>query len=248
MPDGDTYRGRRVLVSGAASGIGRACALGFAESGARVGALDLDPAVCELLTGSNGHVCVRADVGAEPSVRAAIERVAARLGGIDVVVGAAGISGPFGAAVDEIDVADWDRVFNVNVTGQFLLVKHALPLLRRADRPAVVFIGSDSAFAAAEGLVPYCASKGALAQLTRALAVQLRPDGIRVCSVCPSVVDTPLSRADLGEQLAGGAFPVQTAEQVAGHVHYLASRAAATLSGVNLVSDFGYLGQSSFPA
>lgn len=248
MTEQGTDRGRRVVVSGAASGIGRACALAFAHDGALVGALDRDPGVDEVLAEADGHLCVRADVGAEPSMRAAIERIAARLGGIDVVVGAAGISGPFGAEVDRIDLDEWERVFKVNVTGQFLLVKHALPLLRRADRPAVVFVGSDSAFVAAEGMVPYCASKGALAQLTRALAVQLRPDRIRVCSVCPSVVDTPLSRGDLGETLGDGVFPVQTAEQVARHVRYLASADAATLSGVNLVSDFGYLGQSSFPA
>lgn len=238
------YAGRRVLVSGAASGIGRACALAFARAGARVGALDRDR--CSALPESAGHVSVTADIGVEPEVRGAVTRILDELGGIDVVVGAAGISGPFGASVDEIELAEWDRVFNINVTGQFLLVKHTLAALRQAREPAVVFVGSDSAFVAAEGMVPYCASKGALAQLTRALAVDLRAYGVRVCSVCPSVVDTPLARGDLGERMDRGDFPVQRPEQVAEHVLYLAG--SATLSGVNLVSDFGYLAHSSFPA
>ncbi|WP_020497981.1 SDR family NAD(P)-dependent oxidoreductase [Sciscionella marina] len=249
MSGDEPERGRRVLVTGAASGIGRACALAFAEAGAVLGLLDRDSGVSRVLPSAAGHAWARADVRSEPEMRTAIAELAGRLGGIDAVIGCAGISGPFGGDIAEIGLDDWESVFAVNVTGQFLLVKHALPWLRTAEAPAIVFLGSDSAFVAAPGMVPYCAAKGALAQLTRALAVDLRADGIRVSSVCPSIVDTPLARGDLGDQVFdGSAFPVQRPEQVAAHVRYLASPAAANLSGVNLVADFGYLAQSSFPA
>lgn len=245
MSSGDALTGMRALVTGAASGIGAACVTALHEAGAQVGGVDR----ADALPGGAARVWARADVADEPELRGAVRHVADVLGGLDVVVGCAGVSGPFGTDVAATELADWQRVLDVNLTGQFLLVKHALPDLRRSPAPAIVFLGSDSAFVAAEGMVPYCAAKGGLAQLTRALAVDLRRDGIRVCSVCPSVVDTPMARTDLGDAAMDGAgFPVQTPEQVARHVAYLASPASASLSGVNLVSDFGYTARSSFPA
>jgi NAD(P)-dependent dehydrogenase (short-subunit alcohol dehydrogenase family) len=249
--------GRSVLVTGAASGIGRACALAFAVEGAAVALLDRDArglASVERELRASGAVAVVAvpvDVTDEESVSAAVAATATALGTVDAVVTCAGISGPFGSPVDEIALTDWNAVLAVNVTGPFLVVKHALRHLRRAESPAVVLLASDSSFVAAPGMVPYNASKGAVLQLMRALSVDLAADGVRVNAVCPSIVDTPMARADLGVEPGGFAsadFPVQSPDEVARHVLYLASPASRPVNGHALVSDFGYLARSSFPA
>jgi len=230
-----------VVITGAASGIGRACALAFAAEGARVGVIDRSAVDLP------GVVSAVADVTDEPALAAAVDILAGELGGIAILVACAGTSGPFGQDVADISLDDWNRVLAVNVTGQFLLVKHALPRLRRAASAAIVLMGSDSGFVAAPGMVPYNASKGAVVQLTRALSVDLAP--IRVTCVCPSIVDTPLARADLGlTSFDGVDYPVQSAEDVARSVLYLASPATRAVNGTTLVSDFGYLARSSFPA
>ena len=250
--------GKTVLLSGAASGIGRACALAFAREGARLALLDVDADAGAVLQrelakvpGAGASRFYRTDVSDEADVRRAVESTAAAFGGIDAVVGCAGISGPVGTGLEDVAVAEFRRVMDVNVTGQFLLARHSAPFLRASEAGAMVLLASDSSFVAAPGMVPYNASKGAVLQLTRALSVELAGDGIRVNCVCPSVVDTPMARADLGESsesLRSRDFPVQGPEQVANHVLYLASPASAPVNGTSLVSDFGYLARSSFPA
>lgn len=248
---------KTVVISGAASGIGRACAWAFAEEGARLGLVDIDAgaghALVAELEAELGADCafVAADITAECEVAAAVESIAARYDGIDVVVGSAGISGPHGVGIEQISVDAWDAVMAVNVRGQFLLAKHTLKHLAASSDPSLVLIASDSSFVAAPGMVPYNASKGAVLQLTRALSVDLSERGIRVNCVCPSVVDTPMSRTDLGTGPAGfeaAPFPVQSPAQVADHVLYLASRRSAPINGTSIISDFGYLARSSFPA
>jgi NAD(P)-dependent dehydrogenase (short-subunit alcohol dehydrogenase family) len=238
---GMDFTGKRVLVTGAASGIGLACARAFLSAGAQVGIVDRDPPPP---LSSDSVVAVRADVTDEPRLAAAICTVARQFGGLDVVVGCAGISGPVGVPLGRISAADVAAVLAVNVTGQFLLVKHALSWL--APDGSVVLLGSDSGYVAAPGMVPYCASKGAVIALTRAFAVEL--PGIRVNCVCPSVVDTPMARADLGDALDAPRFPVQDPADVAGQVLFLASPAARTINGHALLADYGMSARSGFPA
>ncbi|TCO59878.1 SDR family NAD(P)-dependent oxidoreductase [Actinocrispum wychmicini] len=247
--------GKAVLVTGAASGIGSACARAFLAEGARVGLIDrspIPPLVGDFTDepvrqfgGLDGEVvAVQADVTDEQALASAVDTVAQRFGRLDVVVGCAGISGPVGTPVAETTAEDFATVLAVNVTGQFLLVKHCLPWL--APGASVVFLASDSAFVCAPGMAPYCASKGALVTLTKALAVEL--DGVRVNCVCPSVVDTPMSRGDLGDALDDPEFPVQATDDVAQHVLYLASARSRTVNGQAVLADFGVSARSGFPA
>lgn len=243
--------GAAVLVTGGGSGIGLACAAAFAAEGSRVAVLDRDPAGEERVRAESGDALYTvADVRDEAQIVTAVERVVEELGQLDVVACCAGISGPFGEPVETIRLDDWDEVMAVNVRGAFAVVKHCVPYLRASERAAVVLVASDSSFVAAPGMVPYCASKGALLMLGRALSVDLAGDGIRVNCVAPSIVDTPLARADLAlpDGLDGLPCPVHTPEQVARYVVFLGSPASDTVNGTSLVSDFGYLARSSFPA
>lgn len=260
MPDGPEERGslglpRRVAVTGGASGIGLACAKLFHDAGAGIGLIGrsrdrLEAGATALSRGDGEIVLAEADVADEGAVTGAIDAIARRLGGLDALVVCAGIEGEMGSAVSEVTAAGFREVMDVNVLGAFLAVKAALPHLRGAEAPTVTLIGSDSGFVAVPGMLAYNASKGAIVQLTRALAVELyETDRIRVNSVAPSIVDTPMARRGLGDEVMDDPdFPLQSAEDIAWSVAYLTSRRARAVNGQTLLSDFGYTGRSSFPA
>lgn len=243
------------FVTGGGRGIGRATALMLADEGAAVAVADLDfgvaQAVADEIEAKGGKaLAVEVDVTSEDSVSGAIGATREALGPIDSLVLCAGISGLYGRAIDEIDATQWDRMFEVNVKGQWLPVKYALPDLKASSRAAVAIVASDSALVASPLHVPYCASKGALIMLVRGMAVDLRADGIRVNCVCPSVVNTRMPKSDIG--LADDAqldvsLEIHEPEDIARYLAFLASPASATISGHALVADFGYVGQSSFP-
>ncbi len=242
--------GRTALVTGAASGIGRAVAIALAAEGMTVALLDRDEAglratAADMMTEA---VILPADITDEAQVRRAVASAAES--GLDAVVCCAGISGRVGAGIEDVTLAQWSAVFAVNVTGAFLVLQHALASLRAADTASVVLLASDSAFVASPGMAPYCASKAALVQFARALAVDLAGTGIRVNCVAPSIVDTPMSRGDLGADAGFGDadFPVQSAAEVASHVAYLLSPRSRAVNATTLLSDFGYSARSAFPA
>lgn len=185
----------------------------------------------------------------EEQVSRAVGEAVREFGALDALVCCAGISGPIGRGIDAISLAEWNAVMAVNVAGAFLVVREALPSLRAASAASVVLLASDSAHVASPGMVPYCSSKAALVQFGRALAVDLGDTGIRVNAVAPSVVDTPMSRSDLGaEAFSDASFPVQSADEVAAHVAYLVSPRSRAVNGTVLLSDFGYSARSGFPA
>jgi dihydroanticapsin dehydrogenase len=194
-------------------------------------------------------IFVETDVSDETSVSSAVRETVTSFGMLDVLVTSAGVSGPVGKDVTQMTRAEWDQVFSINVTGIFLLAKHCLMHLERSPVGTMVLVGSDASFAAFSGMTPYCASKGAVLMLARALSVD--HPAVRVNCLCPSVVDTPMVRKDLGLDDTGidtAAFPIISADQLAGHALFLASPVSAPVNGTSLIVDFGYSARTAFPA
>ncbi|MFI5960713.1 SDR family NAD(P)-dependent oxidoreductase [Streptomyces asoensis] len=240
------FEGLRALVTGGASGIGRATAELLAERGARVAVLDLDPSgVGEPLLG------LRADVTDDASVRAAVEAAVAALGGLDVLVNNAGIGAQ--GTVEDNDDAEWHRVFDVNVVGMVRTARAALPHLRRSPHAAVVNTCSIAASAGLPQRALYSATKGAVYSLTLAMAADHVREGIRVNCVNPGTADTPwigrlLDTADdpAAERAALEARQptgrLVGAAEVAGAIAYLASPLSGATTGTSLAVDGGMQG------
>lgn len=244
------------IVTGGASGIGEATVRALVDEGVRVAIFDLDGAgadrcASEFSATGAEVLAIQTDVTNEASLTAAVGRIVSKWGGIDHVVCCAGVSKLYGKTVEEVTVPEWDEMMTVNVRGQWLPVKASLPYLRASGSPTIAMVASDSALVAAPGDAAYCTSKGAVMMFVKALSVDLQGTGIRVNSVCPSIVDTPMSRRALGRDdsgFAGESFPVQLPEDVARYLVLLSSPVTSTINGHALVSDFGYTAMSSFPA
>ncbi|GAA5216592.1 SDR family NAD(P)-dependent oxidoreductase [Streptomyces thinghirensis] len=238
--------GLKALVTGGASGIGRATAALLAARGAGVAVLDVDPSpVGEPLRG------YLADVSDDASVRSAVATAAEDLGGVDILVNNAGI-GAVGTVGDNDD-AEWHRVLDVNVLGIVRTTRAALTHLRASAHAAVVNTCSIAATAGLPQRALYSASKGAVLSLTLAMAADHLREGIRVNCVNPGTADTPW----IGRLLDRAADPVAerealdarqpmgrlvTAEEVAAAIVYLASPAAASVTGTALAVDGGTQG------
>ncbi|MCY1157461.1 MAG: oxidoreductase [Citricoccus sp.] len=247
---------QRVVITGGSSGIGLGTARLFLDAGAQVGIIGRDAEKLNTVAIELGRVApervfwARADTADEHEIELAIDTLAAQVGGIDTLVTAAGIEGEMGAACQDVTASSFREVLGVNVVGSFLAIRQALPYLKDSEHGSAVIVGSDSGFVAVPGMLAYNAAKGALVQLTRALAVELfETHGVRVNSVCPSIVDTPMARRGLGvESFEEEPYPVQDPADIAWSIAYLASSRSRAVNGVNLLSDFGYTGRSSFPA
>lgn len=242
-----------MAITGGASGIGAACAEAACAQGAAVIIIDRDrdkgSALAERLARA-GHAAlfVEADVADDDAMATAMIASAAWRGRIDSLICCAGISGPVGKPVTEIQAADWQSVLAVNLGGIFHAAKYALPLLERSAVATLVIIASDSSYLAYPGMAAYSASKGGALMLTRALAVD--HPRVRVNCLCPSVVDTPMSRRDLGltgDEIARAGFPVIAPARIATHAMFLASPASAPINGTSLVVDFGFMARPAFP-
>jgi NAD(P)-dependent dehydrogenase (short-subunit alcohol dehydrogenase family) len=238
--------GLRVLVTGAASGIGLATVSRFRADGARVAGIDLDAAALDRV---ELDARAAADVARPEELEPAVATCTTALDGLDVVVACAGIAAR-GTAADTAPEL-WDRVFAVNVRGVYLTARATIPHLRRSGGGAIVNVASQLGLVAAKGAAAYCASKGAVIQLTRAMALDHGHEGIRVNCVCPGPTDTPL----LEPYFAGAPDPAAerrqyeqaqvhgrlvTADEIADAVAYLASRGAGSTTGAALVVDGGY--------
>ena len=197
-------KGKTALVTGGRGGIGRAICARFLHEGARVFAADLS-AGGSLQDGDTAEDFLQIDVTSEASVIAAFEHVAAEAGCLDILVNAAGIE--IEKTIEETSLDEWNNIFAVNVTGTFLVSKHALPLLRRSNAAggaSVINFGSYDGFIADPGLAAYCATKGAVHALTKAMACDHGPEGIRVNAICPGYVDTPMLQSFFEGEGSGG--------------------------------------------
>ncbi|MEU1491931.1 SDR family oxidoreductase [Streptomyces sp. NPDC005776] len=251
------FEGMNALVTGGASGIGAAVATMLLERGARVAVLDRETAGAP-----EGVLAVTADVTDDAAVREGVDRAAAEFGSLHTLVSNAGI-GSIGS-VEDNDDDEWTRVLDINVLGMVRTARHALPHLRRAaaERPGAVSITHTCSIAATAGLPQralYSASKGAVLSLTLAMAADHVREGVRVNCVNPGTADTPwigrlLGRADdpAAERAALNARQplgrLVSADEVAAAILYLASPAAASVTGTALAVDGGMQGLRLRPA
>jgi NAD(P)-dependent dehydrogenase (short-subunit alcohol dehydrogenase family) len=240
------FEGLKALVTGGASGIGRATAELLAARGAQVAILDLDPSTVEKPL--FGH---RADVADDASVRQAVAAAVADLGGLDVLINNAGI-GAQGTVEDNAD-EEWHRVLDVNVVGMVRTTRAALPHLRESAHAAIVNTCSIAATAGLPQRALYSATKGAVLSLTLAMAADHLREGIRVNCVNPGTADTPW----VGRLLDTAADPAAervalearqpsgrlvSADEVAGAIAYLASPHSGATTGTALAVDGGMQG------
>jgi 3alpha(or 20beta)-hydroxysteroid dehydrogenase len=241
---GDRLAGKVALVTGAARGMGAAEARLFAAEGAVVVAADVRPEVL-VLAGEIGARALTLDVGSEVAWREAVAVCEAELGRLDVLVNNAGIGGRHRNLVD-LDLDDYLDVVTVNQTGVFLGMKHAAPLMARGGGGSIVNISSTNGLQGAARSVAYVASKFAVRGMTKAAALDLGPLGIRVNSIHPGGVDTPLLRAD-GRREPEEIYPfsrlpvgrVGRPEDVAQMALFLASDESAYCTGAEFVVDGG---------
>lgn len=244
---------KNAIVTGGAGGIGRATSLAFAAEGAAVAVVDLNAeaaeAVAQEIRAAGGTaVAIAADVSNEDDIVRVVETAKESFGGIDVVFNNAGIIRRTTAV--ETTVEEWDRVFGVNVRAIFLMCKHVVPIMKANGGGSIVNTGSGWGLKGGGQAISYCASKGAVVNMTRALAIDHGPDGIRVNSVNPGDVDTGMLRDEarqLGQDQTG--FLAEAAErplnrmgqpsEIAAAVVWLASDEASYVTGAALVVDGG---------
>jgi NAD(P)-dependent dehydrogenase (short-subunit alcohol dehydrogenase family) len=257
MKDGRKHpalQGKVALITGAGSGIGRAIAQLFAEEGAAVALADVDEpagaAVAKEITGRGGRACfVPTDVSRAEDCKRAVAETDAAFGALHLLVNCAGIIRR--ATVTELSEAEWDRVMDVNVKSVFLLSRAAIPLLARTGG-AILNIASCWGLAGGPRAAVYCASKGAVVLLTKAMAIDHAAQGIRVNCICPGDTDTPMLRQEAREVgQAEAEFLADAArrplgrlgrpEDIAQAALFLASDAAAFITGTSLVVDGGGL-------
>jgi NAD(P)-dependent dehydrogenase (short-subunit alcohol dehydrogenase family) len=246
-----TFAGKTVLITGAAKGIGRATAERVARDGARVALLDRDAdvllAAAAAIGPSDVALGIVGDVADADEAARSVETTCRHFGGLDVLVNNAGIH--FARPIDGYTADEWNRIFSVNVTGAFHMIRAALPALRRT-RGAIVNVSSMTALVGQDRGAAYVASKGALISLTKALALELAVDGIRVNCVCPAGVDTPLLRTwaetlpDPEAVLKGQAEMhllkrLATSDEVAAAIAFLASPDASFITGTILPIEGG---------
>lgn len=192
-------RGKVAIITGAASGMGLAIAETFAREGAKVGVLDLDEKAAREVADSIGAnaIPLRCDVARRADIQAAVAATENAFGHIDILVNNAGISHVNKPFLD-IGDGDFDRVFAVNVKGVFMFSQAVVPIFRKNGGGVIITVGSTAGMRPRPGLAAYSATKGAVHNLTKTLAVELAPDKIRVTAIAPVATDTPLLPTFLG--------------------------------------------------
>lgn len=254
MSSGTPLRGKVAIVTGAASGIGLATARLLASRGARVVLADIDAEAGQAaLSGTPGEgnaVFQQADMSSAADVERLMRATVEELGRLDVIVNNAGVQRS--GAVTELAEETWELLLGVNPKTCFLAAKYGVPHLRRAGGGSIVNVSSIAGLRGGPGQTAYSASKGAIVAFSRALSVELAPDGIRVNCVCPGWVDTPFNAPAIAfmggrqaqQALIDRSVPLQrqgTPEEIAATVAFLASDEASYMTGQAVVVDGGQI-------
>lgn len=234
------------IVTGAASGIGRAVATRLAHDGARIVGVDISPELETTLEGlpGQGHLAVRGNLTDPAFAPEVVARTTASLGTPQVLVNCAGVV--FLAPATELSIEDWNRTIAINLTGSFLMAQAAGRAMTEAGYGRIINMASQGGLVGLDQHAAYSASKGGIQALTRTLSLEWAPHGVTVNAVSPTIVETPLGKkawaGEKGEraraQIPTGRFAQP--EEVAGMIAYLASPEAAMVTGANLTIDGGY--------
>lgn len=253
-----SLKGKVAVITGASSGIGHAVAELFSRHEAKIAAIagrnreSVEQLVGKISSAGGEAIALQCDISEEDQIKALINEVIAAYGRIDILVNSAGIIGP-AVCIDQMQAADWNRVFQVNVNGTFLCCKHCIPFMQKQASGNVVNLSSTAGLRASLISPCYSATKGAIISLTKSLALAYAKYGIRINCICPGTIETPMAtsffnlekddrkRKNLIEKFIDrhplGRFG--TAEDVANGALYLASDVSSFITGINLVIDGG---------
>jgi NAD(P)-dependent dehydrogenase (short-subunit alcohol dehydrogenase family) len=237
-----SLKGKCAIVTGAAGGIGGAIAKAFKDAGAKVACVDL--AVDKV---GKDFLALRCDVSSEAETKSAVDQAAKTFGAVHVLVNAAAMRDP-SATVTDLDLAAWNRVFGVNVGGAYLMSRWAIPHMAKAGGGSIIHIASQLGTVGTPGRVAYCATKGALITMAKAMASDHAAQGIRVNTLSPGAVETDRMILRFGEmQKAREALGPKhlldrlgLPEEIAAAALFLASDASSFMTGSNLLVDGGY--------
>jgi NAD(P)-dependent dehydrogenase (short-subunit alcohol dehydrogenase family) len=240
MADKFSLQGKCAIVTGAAGGIGSAIVAAFREAGAKVAGVDLDERRIK------ADLALAADVASESETRQAVERAVQAFGALQVLVNTAATRDP-SATVTDLDLAAWNRVFAVNVGGAYLMSRWAIPHMVRSGGGSIIHIASQLGTVGSPGRVVYCATKGALITMAKAMAVDHAAQKIRVNTLSPGAVETErMLRFGSMEKAREALGPkhllnrLAQPEEIAAAALFLASDAASFMTGANLLVDGGY--------
>mgnify|MGYP003115558450 CR=1 FL=1 len=244
----EDMRNKVALLTGAASGIGEACARQFAAQGCRLLLMDRDEERLHGLSQALGAIAAPGSVTDEATVSAAVDSCLRHFGGLDYAVNSAGVAGA-PAAIADTTLDAWQDVININLTGVFLCLKHQLRVMQAAGSGAIVNIASGAGVIATPHLSPYCASKHGVLGLTRTAAMELATGGVRINAVLPGSTQTPMLEASLQqgpqlEKMILASIPcgrMGSAEEIAAAALWLCSSQASYVNGHSLVVDGGTL-------
>jgi len=237
-----SLQGKAAIVTGAAGGIGAAIAKAFKDAGAQVACVDLG--VDKI---GRDYLPIRCDVSSEPETKAAVATIAKTFGGIHVLVNAAAMRDPT-ATVTDLDLAAWNKVFAVNVGGAYLMSRWAIPHMVKAGGGSIIHIASQLGTVGTPGRVAYCATKGALITMAKAMASDHAAQRIRVNTLSPGAVETDRMTLRFGDmkkarKVLGPKHLLNRLglpEEIAAAALFLASDASSFMTGSNLLVDGGY--------
>lgn len=242
------FTGKVAVVTGAASGIGRATVRAFAEAGAQVVAADRSAGVAETVAGLPHALAVEMDAGDERDVERLVEAACTRFGGIDIFYANAGISGGT-AGIFDADIALWTEVLRINLIGPALAIKHAAPRIVARGGGAILCTASVAGLRSGAGGTPYSASKAGVINLVQTAAQQLATSGVRVNAICPGLIETGMTQRAFDharergkEDKLGQLNPLRRAgrpEEIAAVALFLASDAASYVNGQAIAVDGG---------